>query len=80
MSNVHTPINEEVEVVLKLKVKLTQAHHYDLTESQLKESIEEAKIKLKAEFLNMVEDEFFHQELTESASFDYKVQNIEESN
>lgn len=78
MANIHTQINEEVEVTLKLKVNLTQAHHYpELSESELKECIEEAKAKLKAEFLNMVEDEFFHQELTEPVSFDYKVENVE---
>lgn len=77
MSDIHTPINEEVEVTLKLKVKLTQAHHYNLSDEGLKEQIEEAKLKLEGELLNMVTDEFCHQQLTNGASFDYEVTNAE---
>lgn len=77
MSDTHTPINEEVEVTLKLKVKLTQAHHYRLSDEGLKERIEEAKLKLKEELLNMVTDEFCFQQLVSEASFDYEVTNAE---
>lgn len=77
MSDTHTPINEEVEVTLKLKVKLTQAHYYHLSDEGLKERIEEAKSKLKEELLNMVTDEFCFQQLVKEASFDYEVTNAE---
>lgn len=78
MSNIHTPVNEEVEVTLKLKVKIIQAYHYDqLSEQELKERIEEAKSKLKGELLNMVEDEFCNQALANMVAVDYTVENAE---
>ena len=78
MSNIHTSLTEEVELTLKLKVKITQAHHYnELSEEELKIKTDEAKSKLKNELLNMVVDEFYHQELTEDVSFDYTVENVE---
>lgn len=78
MSNIHTQINEEVEVTLKLKVKFTNASYYDqLSNEQLRERIDEAKSKIKNELLNMVEDEFYQQELSSMVLFDYEVTNIE---
>lgn len=78
MSNTHTPVDEEVEVTLKLKVKITQAYHSDqLSEQELKERTDEAKSKLKGELLNMVEDEFCNQALADMVAVDYKVENAE---
>jgi len=78
MSNIHTAINEEVEVTLKLKVKFTNASYYDqLSQEQLREKIELAKSTIKKELLNMVEDEYYQQELISMVHFDYEVINAE---
>lgn len=78
MSDIHTAINEEVEVTLKLKVKLVGASYYDqLSEEQLSEKIRIAKVKVKDELLNLVEDEFYLQQLTSNVRFDYEVMNAE---
>lgn len=63
MADTHTPVNEEVEVNLTLKVKITKAHYYGKrTAEELAEEIAEAKKNMKARILEMVEDEYFHQE------------------
>lgn len=78
MSDIRTPVNEEIEVTLKLKVKLTNASYYDqISEEQLAKKIEEAKNEIKKELLNMIEDEFYLQELVPNVKFDYEVTNSE---
>lgn len=78
MSDLRTPINEEVEVTLKLKVKISNASYYDqLSDEQLAERVEVAKAKVKEELLNMVVDEFYLQELAPKVKFDYEVINAE---
>lgn len=78
MSNIHKTINEEIEVTLKLKVKFTAVSYYDqLSQEQLNERIELAKAEIKKELLNMVEDEFYQQELSNMVLFDYEVTSAE---
>lgn len=82
MADTHTSISEEVEITLKLKVKLTRASYYgERTKEQLDEEIAQAKIQLRKELLNMVEDEYSYQELSDGkhgyVMFDYEVKSVE---
>lgn len=83
MADTYTPINEEVEVNLKLRVKFTQAsHHGTRTEDQLNIEIAQAKENIKERLLEMVEDEFYGQEgLSDGkqgyVNFTYTVENAE---
>lgn len=82
MADTHTSINEEIEITLKLKVKLTRASYYgERTQEQLGEEIAQAKTRVKDELLNMVEDEYYYQELSDGkwgyVKFDYEVKNAE---
>lgn len=82
MSDIHTPIDEEVEVVLNLKVKFTQASYYgEKTQDELNAEIARAKINLKEWLLEMVVDEYSSQNLTgeklSNMNFDYEVKSAE---
>jgi len=83
MSDTHTPINEEVEVTLKLKVKFTHASYYgQRTDEELLDEIAQAKSNIKGRLLELVEDEYSHQEdLSDGkggyVNFDYEVTNAE---
>lgn len=60
MADTHTPINEEVEVTLKLKVKLTMASYYqDRTEEQLRHEIETAKNNLENTLTDFITNDYF---------------------
>lgn len=85
MADTHTPVNEEVEVKLTLKVKITKAHYYGTrTEEELAEEIAEAKKNMKVRILEMVEDEYSHQEQLclgkkGYVNIDYEVKAVEET-
>lgn len=82
MSDTHTPINEEVEVMLKLKVKLTQASYCgERTQDELNAEIVQAKSNLKERLLEIVVDEYCAQKLSDGklgyVNFDYEVLSAE---
>lgn len=79
MSDIHAPVNEEVEVIIKLKVNFKNVSHYDqLSNSDVRERIELAKSNIKDTLLNMVVDEYCLQPLVDGAKFDYEVINAEQ--
>ena len=78
MSDTHAPVNEEIEVVLKLKVNFKNVSYHDqISDSDLREHIELAKSKIKDVLLDMVVDEYCLQPILERAKFDYEVTNAE---
>lgn len=84
MSDTHKPINEEVEVTLKLKVKFTQvSFHGERTPEELVAEIAQAKENMKNRILEMIEDEYVGQEdLSDGrkgyVKFDYEISRQEE--
>lgn len=83
MSDTHTTISEEVEVTLKLKVKLTMASYYqNRSEEQLKHEIETAKKKMEDTLYNVIVNDDYHGEVGASkwgyVNFRYEVERKEE--
>jgi hypothetical protein len=78
MADTHTKIDEEFEVILKVKVKLTQANYYgDRTKEQLKSEVDRVKNKMKDHLLSKIEGEFYGEEKLGDDLFGYITYNYE---
>lgn len=78
MANTQRELNEETEITLKLKVKINSASFLnELTEVDMKAHIEEAKRDLKTFLLQKISDEYFNEQLTNQAYYNYKVEDAE---
>ena len=65
MANRHYQINEEIEVTLKLKVKIKQCSNYhDLNELQLADNVTDFKNEIKEHLENKIKDEYYREEVT----------------
>ena len=81
MSDQITSINEEVEVTLKLKVKIKEASHFGTrTKEQLQPYIDDAKQNLEEQLLHLIVDEYPSQDLSSAKDnqvhFNYEVENV----
>lgn len=82
MADTHISINEEIEITLKLKVKITHASFYkERTPEQLKHEIESAKKNMEETLYNVIENDDYHGEIGESkwgyVNFRYEVEKSE---
>lgn len=60
MADTHKTINEEVEVTLRLKVKLTRASFYgERTQEQLQHEINAAKKNVGKSLIDLIENDYF---------------------
>ena len=65
MANRHYQINEEIEVTLKLKVKIKQCSNYQhLNELQLADNVTDFKNEIKEHLENKIKDEYYREEVT----------------
>lgn len=78
MANTHQNLNEEIEITLKVRVKINHAFYYgDMPEVDLKEHIEEAKKDLKRVLIQKIENEYSSEELTHGVYYGYEVFNAD---
>ena len=65
MANRHYQINEEIEVTLKLKVKIKQCSNYQhLNELQLADNVTDFKKEIKEHLENKIKNEYYREEVT----------------
>lgn len=65
MANRHYPINEEIEVTLKLKVTIKQCSDYGyLNELQLADKVTDFKNEIKEHLENKIKNEYYREEVT----------------
>ena len=65
MANRHYPINEEIEVTLKLKVTIKQCSNYHhLNELQIADNVTDFKNEIREHLENKIKDEYYREEVT----------------
>lgn len=79
MADTHVSVNEEIEITLKLKVKITHASFYqERTEEQLRHEIDCAKKNLEETLYNQITNDDYFGEIGESkwgyVNFKYEVE------
>jgi len=79
MANRHYPKDEEVEVTLKFKVKLTHISNYHhLNEDDIARIVQDFKEEIGNEISSNVEGEYSNQEVTQMCDYvNYEIKKIE---
>mgnify|MGYP000990710640 CR=1 FL=1 len=82
MANRHYPQNEEVEVTLKFKVKLTHISNYHhLNDDDIAVIIKDFKEEIKEEIIGNVEGDYEQQEVSHMCDYvNYSIEEADEDN
>ena len=80
MANRHYPQNEEVEVTLKFKVKLTHISNYHhLSEDDISRIVQDFKEEISDEIASNIDGEYSNQDVTTMCDYvNYEVEQIKD--